>query len=268
VMSCMLWARYSTGDSGSIGAETLELWDLATQKRLAIWNQENLREGNSFIRFSPDGKRVATCSSNGVIIRDAATGNVLHNLSQSRFAGSVLFSLDSKLIFSAIRFPPTDAGTIVVSEVETGREIGHWRGHQGPVTALALDPEGFYLASGGEDRTICIWQIPSKDEVNRRAVTVSGHQLYRWEAHKTTVTALAFAPVWGSTLATGGADGTLRLWNILSISKELETMGLSSRRPLSSLTKILLIMMGVGSLTMITVMIIKRLRPAFPAVFK
>src|SRR5262249_7684796 len=151
-------------------------------------------------------------------------------------------SPDSKLIFSAPRVPATDPGTIVVTEVETGREIGVWQGHQGPVTTLAIDPEGYYLASGGEDRTICLWEVPSKDEVDRRVVPTIGHQLSRWEAHKTTVTALAFAPVWGSTLATGAADGTLKLWNILSIRRELETLGLSSRRPLPPLTLILLIM--------------------------
>jgi WD40 repeat protein/tRNA A-37 threonylcarbamoyl transferase component Bud32 len=230
VMSCILWSRYLSGNAGSSGDATLELWDLDAQKRLAIWNQENLREAISFVSFSPDGKRVATCSSSGVIIRDAATGNVLHTLSRSgSFGGfgAVVFSPDSKLIFSALNFHPTDSGTIVVNEVETGREIGIWRGHQGPITALAVDPEGFYLASGGEDRTICIWQIPSRDEMNRRVVSTSRHPLYRWEAHKTTVTALAFAPVWSSTLATGGADGTLKLWNILSIGRDLETLGLS-----------------------------------------
>jgi hypothetical protein len=151
----------------------------------------------------------------------------------------------------------------VVNEAETGREIGIWQGHQGSVTALAIDPEGFYLASGGEDKTICLWEIPSKDELNRRVFPTSGHQFYRWEANKTTVTALAFAPVWGSTLATGGADGTLKLWNILSIRNELEGLGLSSRRPISSLTEIVLAMMCVGYLIMITGISIMQSRPAF-----
>jgi serine/threonine protein kinase/WD40 repeat protein len=231
VMSCILWGRYSSGNAGSSGDGTLELWDLDTEKRLAIWNRENLREAISCVSFSPDGKRVATCSSSGVIIRDAATGNVLHTLSQPGVLGggfaAVVFSPDSKLIFSALNLPPTDSGGIVVNEVETGREIGIWRGYQGRITAFAVDPEGLYLASGGEDRTICIWQIPSGEEINRRVVSTSNHPLYRWEAHKTTATALAFAPVWGSTLATGGADGTLKLWNILSIGRDLETLGLS-----------------------------------------
>jgi WD40 repeat protein len=88
----------------------------------------------------------------------------------------------------------------------------------------------------------------------------------RWEAHKTTVTALAFAPVWGSTLATGGADGTLKLWNILSIRRELETLGLSFRRPISSLTEIVLAMTCVGYLIMIIGILTMRLRPAFKPV--
>ena len=109
----------------------------------------------------------------------------------------------------------------------------------------------------------CLWLLPSRDELNRRAFPASGHQLYRWEAHNTTVTALAFAPVWGSTLATGGADGTLKLWNILSIRSELESLGLSSRRPISSLTEIVLAMMCVGYLIMITGISIIQSRPAF-----
>src|SRR5262249_13134356 len=238
VMVCMLWGRYSSGGAGSYEEGTLELWNLDTQKRLAIWNLGNLREVISRISFSPDGKLVANCTSSGVVIRDAATGNVIRTPSQHDVvARTVIFSADSKLIFSASHFPLTDSGCIVVNEVETGREIGIWQGHQGPVTALAIDPEGFYLASGGEDRTICIWEFPNKDELNRQVFPRGGHQLFRWEAHKTTVTALAFAPVWGSTLVTGGADGTMKLWNILSIRNELETLGLSSRMPISSLTE-------------------------------
>jgi WD40 repeat protein/tRNA A-37 threonylcarbamoyl transferase component Bud32 len=264
LVACSLWKKYSSGGAGGGAGGTLELWDLAAQKRLAIWNREDLREGASCASFSPDGKRVATCSSTGVVIRDAATGKVLRTLrNPAMYARTVVFSADSKLIFSASHFPQTDSGGVVVNEVETGREIGVWRGHQGPVTTLALDPEGSYLASGGEDRTICLWLLPSKDELNRRVFPTDGHQLYRWEAHKTTVSALAFAPVWGSTLVTGGADGAIKLWNILSIRGELETLGLSSRAPISSLTVIVLAMMIVGYLIMIIGIFTMRFRPAF-----
>jgi len=261
VMACELRNRFTLGQTGPTGRGILELWDLATQKRLAIWKRYNLLETTSCVSFSPDGKLVATCASSSVVIWDAATGNVIRTLNQ--LARTVIFSLDSQLIFSASRVPPTDSGSIVVNEVETGREIGVWQGHQGPVTALAIDPEGIYLASGGEDRTICLWLVPDRNELNRRVFPSGGHQLYRWEAHKTTVTALAFAPVWGSTLVTGGADGTMKLWNILSIRRELETLGLSSRMPISSLTETVLAITCVGYLIMIIGILTLRSRPAF-----
>jgi hypothetical protein len=64
-------------------------------------------------------------------------------------------------------------------------------------------------------------------------------------------------------LATGGADGTLKLWNVLSIRDELETLGLSSRRPVPTLSVTLLTMMGVGYLIMTIGSLIMRLKPAF-----
>src|SRR5262249_44647886 len=72
VMICSLAVEHNGGFAGR-GDHTLELWDLVSQKRLAIWNQENPQMGLSCVSFSPDGKRVATCSSPGVVIWDAAT---------------------------------------------------------------------------------------------------------------------------------------------------------------------------------------------------
>src|SRR5262249_40847416 len=45
VVACGLWNRFLSGGGGSNGEVTLELWDLAAQKRLAIWNRDNLHEG-------------------------------------------------------------------------------------------------------------------------------------------------------------------------------------------------------------------------------
>src|SRR5215475_5211412 len=105
VMACELMYRYPLGQTGQTGNGILELWDLATQKRLAIWKRYeepfDWLEITSCVSFSPDGKLLATCTSNSVVIWDAATGKEIRTLSQP--ARRVVFSLDSKLIFSASR---------------------------------------------------------------------------------------------------------------------------------------------------------------------
>ena len=53
----------------------------------------------------------------------------------------------------------------------------------------------------------------------------SGREMARWEAHESAVTALSFHPD-GKTLASGSKDGTLKLWNLPLIRRELESLGL------------------------------------------
>jgi len=75
------------------------------------------------------------------------------------------------------------------------------RKHQDTINALAFSPDGQTLASGGDDRTAILWDIPS-GKIKR---TLKGHDV--------TVTSLAFSPD-GQTLATGSGNAAIVLWNI------------------------------------------------------
>jgi WD40 repeat protein len=73
--------------------------------------------------------------------------------------------------------------------------------HQDVINALAFSPDGNTLASGGDDRTAILWEIPS-GKVKR---TLKGHDV--------TVTSLAFSPD-GLLLASGSGNAAVVLWNV------------------------------------------------------
>jgi WD40 repeat protein len=92
-------------------------------------------------------------------------------------------------------------------------------GHEGLVHSAALHPNGKWLATGGADTTIKLWDI------------ATGQLRYTLEGHKASVKCVAFSPD-GQRLASGGSgenhrvmtfdgpppriDQTVKLWDVAS----------------------------------------------------
>lgn len=73
--------------------------------------------------------------------------------------------------------------------------------HPGGVLGAGFHPQGVFLASGGYNDTVRVWEVFSRQVVS----VLSGHAA--------DVTDLAFSPD-GERLATAAADGEIRLWEV------------------------------------------------------
>jgi transcription initiation factor TFIID subunit 5 len=73
--------------------------------------------------------------------------------------------------------------------------------HNGPVTAIAVNPDGRTMASAGVDKVIRLWDMGT----GRIIKTMSGHT--------NSIHSLEFSRN-GSLLASGAEDDSVRLWDV------------------------------------------------------
>ena len=81
--------------------------------------------------------------------------------------------------------------------------------HSQEVCGLAWDTEGKYLASGGNDNVLNIWQS------QQGSLHTSSSPVHSITSHQAAVKALAWCPWQSNVLASGGgtADRTIKIWN-------------------------------------------------------
>jgi WD40 repeat protein/serine/threonine protein kinase len=102
-----------------------------------------------------------------------------------------------------------DDGTVKFWDIATEKVLWTLSAHQAPVWTLALSPDGDYLATGSDDGKAIIWDMKTRNEF--RSLTNTGG-----------VRAVAFDST-GKKLITGGRNGAVKVWNVQSGEKLLET---------------------------------------------
>ena len=128
------------------------------------------------IAFSPDGKTIASGSSDNTIrFWDSETGTRLHKI-KIKISGldphfdfySVVFSPDGKTIASG-----SNDNTSRLWDVNTGSLLHTFKGHTESVYSVAFSPDGKTLASGSRSGTVFLWDVLPillPEDINRDGV--------------------------------------------------------------------------------------------------
>jgi WD40 repeat protein len=229
---------------------TIRRWDWRTHTPIAPPLRGHRYEVTS-VAFSPDGQTIASGGWEGrILLWDARTGRLRATLPghEPHAVLAVAFSPDGRTVASG----GADK-TVRLWDAPSGQPLGTpLRGHTNRVLSLAFDPhDGDRLASGGLDRTIWLWDIGDpqrpgeqltdatspvytlafgpRDRLRDRLLAGTADDVVAvWDiakgrhqslpatqlgGHTDEVHAVALSPD-GQTLASGGADGSVILWDL------------------------------------------------------
>jgi WD40 repeat protein len=111
------------------------------------------------VAFSPDGQELATGGLDETIrlwdVKTARGRLTMGGLSSC--VQALAFSPDGLMLAWSGR---TD-GLVSLRSATTGAEVVRFVGHSAIVRGLAFAPDGARLATGGDDRTIKLWDVPA-----------------------------------------------------------------------------------------------------------
>ena len=124
------------------------------------------------LTFSPDNRYLAAAyaSSYTVDIWHAETGEPFAkftaNAEKARFICPICFSPDTQLIASTCIIDTFhNADAIVVWDIESGQQIASLIAHTKEIAKICFSPCGQFLASGGEDGIVHVWDVNTWQQV-------------------------------------------------------------------------------------------------------
>jgi WD40 repeat protein len=183
----------------------IDFHDTASGKRLPSSIHEDGQDGtSSTIHFpphelviAPNGQTFVTSSrTDGVLVREVATGKVLHHLSppRSNSIHGLSLSPDGRSLAAS-----TDGGAVRLWEMATGGPRRQFDAGNEGSAAVPIAQDGRLLATAGTEGEVHIrWLL-------------TGRELRSLGGHDGPVTALAFAS--GGRLLSVSADGTALIWD-------------------------------------------------------
>jgi RNA polymerase sigma factor (sigma-70 family) len=199
------------------------VWDVATgDEVLKLGHETSL--GVHGIAFAANGKlllsldRIRKSNSARLTVWEAATGKRLREVPLPIRPECLAVSWDGKLaaVLTHADLP------VRLYDVEHGKELAPFPFKQSAILSLAFSTDGRILATGGSDKTICLWQ------------TVSRSLIATYQGDDRAVTAVAFS-LDGRFLASADGGGPLSNPAKPTPAQKIHLWDVASARPLAHL---------------------------------
>lgn len=188
--------------TGSGFDDLVRVWDIGTGKEIA--SLQGCKGQIQCVAYSPDGKRIAAGTSfSQASVWDAASGEHLYSLKGiTHYVNSVAFSPDGSRLLTAC-----EDGTVRIWDVTTGKGLHTLQGNGGRIFSAAWSPDGKRIAAS-DVWAVKVWNLRDLPSAG------DGQPMLALKGHFGMARSVAFSAD-GRWVVSGGADGAVKLWDLL-----------------------------------------------------
>ncbi|MBK8207003.1 MAG: hypothetical protein IPK87_09470 [Planctomycetes bacterium] len=185
----------------------LRVWDLKEGKQTRRFHTDPY--ATKCVAFSPNGRLLATAPyGGGLRLWDAMTGRHVWHFEDLEEVNAMTFTPVRNHLFIGSKDTH-----IYWWDLEKWEDAPTLSGHTGPVSALAVSPDGKFLASGSWDRTVRIWELATSKCIR----VIEAHEVPE-DGYAIAIKALAWDPT-GKLVASGAGDAKLYVWDVATGEK-------------------------------------------------